>query len=101
MTTKNTYQSKTPAKESVRAWRWAPKFNDGEMQPDEGSARDEANSCWLHPSGVSTPDNGNPSYVTTSKGVERPKIGDFIVLKADGTRAVMSAEAFAEAYGAA
>ena len=90
----------------VRAWRWRPEFREGaiihepgmvRLLDGEGAAAVDMGS-WLHPCGVITPDNGNPSHVWTRAGLTRPRIGDVIIKHADGTREVMSAERFVQEY---
>lgn len=91
----------------VRAWRWSPEFADGRLRAEPGSYRVRENlddeygptrDEWCHPSGVITPDNGNPSHVLTRIGREHPANGDVIVQHEDGTRGVYKPAAFIEEY---
>lgn len=91
----------------VRAWRWMPEFAEGKLQWERGSVRmlevptdplSADRGEWLHPSGVITPDNGNPSYVYTRAGREFPANGDVIVLHEDDTRSVYKPAAFIQEF---
>ena len=86
----------------VRAWRWTPEFNEqGNIIAEKGSIRPadpREGEEWRHPSGVITPDNGNPSWCVTRAGIERPANGDIIVVHEDGTRSIYKPATFLQEY---